>query len=461
MKRFLIVIAILNCSVSAIDAKETPESPNFILILSDDQSWKGTSVRMDPSIPQSKSDYYKTPNLERLFDQGVRFTQGYAPAPICCPTRRSLQIGQDTVRHMYQKDQPGWTDYYKQQPSIPQSLKAINSNYRAAHFGKWDMRFDNITPKTVGYDESDGNTTNTEGGPKNSKAPPVTEDPKLIGHVTQRAEDFMRRCKDDDKPFYLQVSHYAVHLKVFYRQETLDEVESRKIGKIHRDPAFAAMTEDMDAGIGKLLSTVKELGLEDNTYIIFMSDNGGRTSISKVKAPDQNKPLRDGKHSMYEGGLRVPFTISGPGIKAGTVSHVPVSGIDLLPTMTDLAGKKLEHENLDGGSLKPLLIENATEVKRSKDFLVFHKAVTREPHSAIRLGKYKLVKSWDEDKVELFDLSKDLEESKDLSKRKPEKTEELHNLLVNYLEQVNATTKFMGSKKKIYSLWDGAHDTNE
>ena len=294
MKLFLFVISIL-CSVSAVDAKETSESPNFILILSDDQSWKGTSVRMDPAIPQSKSDYYKTPNLERLFNQGVRFTQGYAPAPICCPTRRSLQIGQDAVRHMYQKDQPGWTDYYKQQPSIPQSLKAINPNYRAAHFGKWDMRFDNITPKTMGYDESDGNTTNTEGGAKNSKASPATEDPKLIGHVTQRAENFMRQCKDDDKPFYLQVSHYAVHLKVFYRQETLDEVDSRKRGKIHRDPAFAAMTEDMDAGIGKLLSTVKQLGLEDNTYIIFMSDNGGRTSISKVKAPGQNKPLRDGK----------------------------------------------------------------------------------------------------------------------------------------------------------------------
>ncbi|MGJ8639706.1 MAG: sulfatase [Opitutaceae bacterium] len=454
MKLLRPILAILAFTVSAIHAEETSRSPNFILILSDDQSWRGTSALMDPSVPESKSDYYQTPHLERLFDQGIRFTQGYAPGPICCPTRRSIQIGQSTARHMYQKDQPGWTEYYKQQPSIPQSLKAIDVNYRAAHFGKWDMRFDDISPKAMGYDESDGNTTNTEGGAKNSKEPSASEDPKLIGQVTQRAEDFMRQCRDDGKPFYLQVSHYAVHWKVFYKQETLDEVSERRKGKVHRDPGFAAMTEDLDTGIGQLLRTVEELGLVENTYIIFMSDNGGRVSVSKVKAPNQNAPLRDGKHSMYEGGIRVPFTISGPGIQAGAVSHVPVSGIDLLPTMTDLAGRKLEHENLDGGSLKPLLMGNSREVKRSEDFLIFHKAVTREPHSAIRKGNYKLVKAWDENKVELFDLSKDLEESRDLSKKMPEKTDELHTQLVDYLDQVNATTEFMGSKAKIYKLWD-------
>lgn len=458
MTLHLTIVAILACTLSAIPAKETSRRPNFILILSDDQSWRGSSVLMDPSVPESKSDYYRTPNLERLFDQGVRFTQGYAPGPICCPTRRSIQIGQSTARHMYQKDQPGWTDYYKQQPSIPQALKEIDANYRAAHFGKWDMRFDQITPKSMGYDASDGYTTNTEGGPKNSKEPSASKDPKLIGHVTQRAEDFMRQCRDDDKPFYLQVSHYAVHLKVFYKQETFDEVGGRPKGEVHRDPGFAAMTEDLDAGVGKLLRSVKELGLEENTYIIFMSDNGGRVAPSKVKAPNQNKPLRDGKHSMYEGGIRVPFTISGPGIKSGAVSHVPVSGIDLLPTMTDLAGRQLVHENLDGGSLKPLLMGNSREVKRSKDFMVFHKAVTREPHSAIRKGNYKLVKAWGEDKVELFDLSVDLEESRDLSKKMPEKADELHRQLVSYLDEVNATTQFMGSKAKIYSLWDGARD---
>lgn len=449
----LISMAVFFLLLLAVSSEASETRPNFILILTDDQSWPGSSVLMDPSIPESKSDYYQTPNLERLFDKGMRFTQGYAPAPICCPTRRSIQVGQNTARHIYQKDQPGWTEYYKQQPNIPRALKAIDPNYRAAHFGKWDLRFDRVTPEALGYDVSDGYTDNGEGGAKNSKKPSASEDPKLIWHVTQRAEDFMRECSDEGRPFYVQVSHYAMHLKIFYRQETLETVKQRPVGEVHRDPGFAAMTEDLDSGVGKLMNTIEELGLEKNTYIIFMSDNGGRVSPSDIKAPNQNTPLRDGKHSLYEGGIRVPFTISGPGIEAGSVSHVPVSGVDLLPTMTDLAGKKLEHTNLDGGSLKALLKGKSQTVKRKNDFFVFHKAVTRKPLSAIRQGDYKLVKTWDENKIELFDLSKDLSETKDLSQTFPEKTEELHKLLVTYLEKANATTKYMGSKNEIYSLW--------
>ena len=315
------------------------------------------------------------------------------------------------------------------------------------------MRFDDVTPEQLGYDESDGNTDNGEGGAKNSKLPSASEDPKLIGHVTHRAEEFMRECKKDGHPFYVQLSHYAVHWKVFYKQETLDTVNKRSVGEVHQDPGFAAMTEDLDDGIGQLMQTIKKLGLEKNTYVIFMSDNGGRVSTSKIKAPNQNTPLRDGKHSLYEGGIRVPFTISGPGIKPGTVSTVPVTGVDLLPTITDLAGKELHHDHLDGGSLKLLLRGKSKVVKRSEDFLLFHTAVTREPLSAIRQGDYKLVKTWDENKVELFDLSKDLEEKKDLSNKLPEKTEELHQLLIDYLDRVHATTKNMGSKKEIYRLW--------
>jgi len=451
MTRVIAFLIVLLSISQLVMSKE--KSPNFIVILSDDQSWVGSSKLMDPAIPESKSDYYLTPNMDRLFDKGMRFTQGYAPGPICCPTRRSLQVGQNTARHMYQKDQPGWTEYYKEQPNIPRALKAIDPNYRTAHFGKWDMRFDLITPEELGYDASDGYTSNNEGGAKGSKKPSATDDPKLIDQVTRSAEDFMRQCRDEGKPFYVQVSHYAVHLKIFYKQETLDKVNKRPIGKIHRDPEFAAMTEDLDTGVGRLMKSINELGLQDNTYVIFMSDNGGRVSPSKIKAPNQNTPLRDGKHSLYEGGIRVPFTISGPGIEAGAVSHVPVSGVDLLPTITDLAGEELKYENLDGGSLKSLLMGESQTVNRKNDFFIFHKAVTREPISAIRQGDYKLVKTWDENKIELFDLSKDLGEENDLSKKMPEKTEELHNRLVTYLDDVNATTEKMGSKKQIYGLW--------
>ena len=429
------------------------KSPNFILILTDDQSWVGSSLLIDPENKRTCSDYYQTPNIERLASLGMRFTQGYAPGPYCCPTGRSIQIGQSPARHMYQKDQPGWTEYYKQQPTIPQSLKAINPNYRVAHFGKWDFRFDHLSPKAVGYDISDGPTTNSEGGGAGSGGPSAKEDPKLIDYLTERTCRFMAECSNEKKPFYVQLSHYAVHLAVYYKQATLDRVAKRQKGEFHNIAEFAAMTEDMDTGIGRVLDKIKDLGLDDSTYIIFMSDNGGRTNIPEFETDNLNLPLRSGKGNMYEGGIRVPFIVSGPGIKAGSISHVPVSGVDLLPTLTDFAGQQLQHDNLDGGSLSSLLHGQSETVKRNNDFLVFHQAVIRKAQSAILMGDYKLVKTWKDNKLELFDLSKDLGETQDLSNKLPEKTEELHKRMVTYLDKVNAATENMGTKKEIYKLW--------
>ncbi|QDT11441.1 sulfatase [Planctomycetes bacterium K23_9] len=428
-------------------------TPNFILILTDDQSWVGSSLCIDPDDKRTGSDYYQTPNIERMASLGMRFTQGYAPAPYCCPTRRSIQIGQSPARHLYQKDQPGWTEYYKQQPNIPQSLKAIDPSYRTAHFGKWDHRFDNISPDATGYDVSDGPTDNGEGGGPGSDWPAANEDPKLIDHLTDRTCGFIAECSNEKKPFYVQLSHYAVHLGVYYKQATLDRIAKRQKGNFHNIAEFAAITEDMDTGIGRVFDKVKELGLDDSTYIIFMSDNGGRKDIPGFESDNLNLPLRGNKGNMYEGGIRVPFIVSGPGIQAGSISHVPVSGVDLLPTITDLAGQQLQHDQLDGGSLKSLLNGQSEIVKRNNDFLIFHQAVTRKPQSAILQGDYKLVKTWNENKLELFDLSTDLEEAQNLSDKMPEKTEELHNQMVTYLDEVNAATENMGSKAEIYRLW--------
>lgn len=122
-------------------------SPNFVVILTDDQSWVGSSVLMDPNDTRTRSDYYRTPNMERLAEMGMRFTQGYSPAPYCCPTRRSLLIGQTPARHIYQKDQENWPKEYRNQLSLPRMLKQANPAYRTAHLGKWDMRFDEVTPE--------------------------------------------------------------------------------------------------------------------------------------------------------------------------------------------------------------------------------------------------------------------------------------------------------------------------
>lgn len=421
------------------------QAPNFILILTDDQSWVGTSYLSDPDDPHSKSDFYETPNMERIATQGMRFTSGYSPAPYCCPTRRSITIGQTPAKHIYQADRDGWTEAYRKQLSIPRMLKMIDPAYKAAHFGKWDSRFDEVTPGEMGYDVSDGPTTNGTGLGRKGEWPKALEDPKLIFSLTSRACNFMEEQVEKGHPFYLQLSHYAVHLGMTYTEESLKKYNTKKPGSKHFIPEFAAMTEDLDTGIGKLLDKIQELGISDHTYLIFMSDNGGRRSqpIGGEQVIARNYPLRNGKGTMYEGGIRVPFVMLGPGIAQNSSSDVPVTGLDIMPTLADLAGnQKALPEALDGGSLAPVIFNNGKgKVKRSHPFLVFHHAVDRTPQSAIRQGKYKLVKTWDDDLIELFDLSMDVGEENDLSKEMPEKARELEEQLVAFLARVNAETR--------------------
>ncbi|MEM9160999.1 MAG: sulfatase-like hydrolase/transferase [Verrucomicrobiota bacterium] len=430
------------------------DSPNFIVILSDDQSWVGSSLQIDPKDERTRSDYFRTPQLERLAREGMSFTRGYAPAPFCCPTRRSLLVGQTPARHIYSKDQRRWTGEYRRQLSLPQMLKKADSNYRTAHFGKWDMRFDEVTPEEMGYDESDGYTDNGTGGNKGSGGPAARTDPKLIFEITERTRAFMEASAVAGKPFFVQVSHYAVHLDIFYREETLDTVSDWKQGTKHHIPEFAAMTSDMDEGIGSVLNKVESLGLEDSTYIFFLSDNGGRNSMPGHKdvSLHRNDPLRDGKGSMYEGGIRVPFLVKGPGIARGSFSRTPVSGLDIFPTLAELSGYKMELPRvLDGGSLAPILIGTGEgEVRRSNPFMIFHQAVARDAETALLMGDYKLIKTWKKARLELFDLSEDVGEERDLSKKMPAKVDELHQLMVDFLEDAGAETRKTGSKSDAY-----------
>jgi len=445
-----ITLIFLVLSLSQL-VKSQEKSPNFIVILTDDQSWVGTSFLSNPEDSRTKSDYYQTPNMDRLAQMGMRFTNGYAPAPFCCPTRKSITIGQTPAKHEYQKDRVNWTKNFRKQLSIPLMLKKANPTYQTAHFGKWDARYDEVTPEEMGYDISDGLTTNNTGGGKsNIEWPVALDDPKLIFSLTERAGIFMEKQVKKGNPFYMQVSHYAVHLGITYQQESLNKYKNLSPGKKHHIPEFAAMTEDLDTGIGILLDKVKELGLLDNTYIIFLSDNGGRTSQTiggKQKAP-RNFPLREGKGKMYEGGIRVPFVVTGPNIKANSYSHVPGTGLDILPTLADLAGfKEKLPEVLDGGSIKNVVHnEGKGNVKRKRPYLIFHHAVDRKAQSAIREGDYKLVKTWKENKLELFDLSEDISEENNLAEKMPEKTKDLNQKLVSFLNEVDAETK--QTKKK-------------
>jgi arylsulfatase A-like enzyme len=453
MKHFLALLtALLLAPLAVLNAAESrkPSKPNFIVILSDDQSWVGTSQRMIPGNPDTASDYFRTPNIERMAAQGMVFSSGYSPAPFCCPTRRSLQVSQTPARHEYQMDREGWPAVYRQQLNIPRLLKQTDPRYRTAHFGKWDHRYDKVSPTDQGYDVSDGATGNADGngtgfgsGKKSGKTSQLN-DPKLISSLTDRACSFLEQQVREGRPFYMQVSHYAVHLDIQHSAAAMERIKSLTPGKKHNLATFAAMTDDLDTGIGRLMEKVRQLGLLENTYIFFMSDNGGRTSLpgSKDLGLGLNHPLRGGKSTMYEGGIRVPFIVLGPDVKAGSVSPVPVTGLDILPTMADLAGyHSVLPETMDGGSIKPLL-QNAGvgEVSRRRPFLIFHQAIDRTAQSALRWGNFKLVKTWKSGQLELFDLSKDLSEANDLSAKLPQKTTELDQTLTAFLSQVKATT---------------------
>ena len=424
------------------------QPPNIVVILTDDQSWVGTSLEMIPGKSDSASGYYRTPNVERLAAMGTRFSQGYAPAASCAPTRRAILTGQSPARHIYHEDRENWTERYRSQLSIPRMLKKANPEYRTAHFGKWDLRFDDVTPEEMGYDFSDGNTGNNDGNGgkvKISRAFP-SPDPKMIFGVTQRAIRFMETQSAAGNPFFVQISHYAVHLASFFREETLDAVMDWQRSERHWVPEFAAMTADLDTGIGILLDSIEVLGLKDNTYIFFLSDNGGRFKVPRKgkNQKNSNYPLRRGKQTLYEGGVRVPFIVAGPGIDENTVSDVPVTGLDILPTLADISGYPHSlPDSVDGGSLYPVLVNGGYGVvQRNEPFLVFHQAKTNV-QSALILDNYKLVRTpgREEQPLELFDLSKDLGESNDLSQQMPEKTNELHTLLENYLQDVGAVSK--------------------
>lgn len=430
--------------------------PNFVFILSDDQGWTSSSVAMDNARNDAKSDYYLTPNLERLAGQGVRFTQGYASAALCCPTRRSLQFGQTPARQGNERFPANYPPA-NNRLTIPRMLKTLNPKYAAAHFGKWDLRCD-LLPEHLGYDESDGNTGNRNGneGSNFDKKEKWTryaelDDPKRIFSVTDRANAFIERQVRDGRPFYLQVSHYAVHVDVQTRTETRKKVEEQPKGKIHRAPAFAGMVEDLDTGVGKLLDKLDELGIADSTYVIYMADNGGVPFVppdqekhladpTTIDDVSRNYPLRAGKWTLFEGGIRVPFIVRGPGVKPGSFCNAPVVGWDILPTIADLAGyKERLPEDIDGGSLRPLLLNGGDgSVSRPAESLVFHRYTDAYPHSAIRKGDYKLIKFWKPEKLLLFNVKDDIGETRDLAKTMPDKTRAMHQDLMAYLQSVDA-----------------------
>lgn len=431
---------------------QTGGAPNFILILADDLGWSSLSQAIDDRVPNSRSDFHETPALERLARSGMRFSHGYAPASICTPTRRSIQLGNTPTRQGDERFAREFRRDPNAHPAFPYFLKAAHPRYRTAHFGKWDLRAD-IVPEEFGYDESDGDTGNRNGdvgGDKENKftAHHLNNDPKRTDTLTRRTLSFIRRNHAAGTPFFVQLSHYATHVDIQCRPETYQKYAQKKPGRIHAHAGWAAMLEDLDTSVGRILDAVEALHLSQSTYVIFLADNGGVEFLPQVKnkmahpsefaSPARNHPLRGGKWVLYEGGIRVPFIVAGPGIKAGSQCDVPVAGWDLLPTVADLAGYRAPLPPLDGGSLRPLFANGQGRVQRPEEGFVFHRYTTAYPHSAIRLGDFKLVKIWKSNALELYNLADDLGETVNLAEKNPAKTAELHDRLMNFMRGVDA-----------------------
>ena len=423
-KALLFLILFLSAQIS--QAQNVAESPNFIFILADDQGWNGTSVRMIENNDLSKSDFYETPNIERIANNGIVFSNAYASAPVCAPSRYSIQFGQTPARlNMIRVGMNTEHINHREKISIPKELKKINSNYKTAHFGKWGM---DSTPEEVGYDVSDGATKNVDGvfnynSNKLQWSNNEADDPKKIFSITQRAINFIEENNKKNKPFFLQISHYAIHSDILARGTSYKKFNSKKTGKIHDNLGLAAMTFDLDESIGLILDKLEELNLE-NTYLIYSSDNGSVPIITPRKYYNEsyNYPLSRGKWDATEGGIRVPFIVMGPGIKKTRYSETPVSFSDLLPTIIEIAGNiRLKNNELDGGSFKDILNQQNKTVKRKTEGIVFHvpyenKIALERPHSAIIIDSLKLIKYHDNNEINLFDVKNDLSESIDLSK---------------------------------------------
>lgn len=405
-----------HASADTPPAKPVDAPPNFIFILADDQAWNGLSVAMTKGDDSSKSKVFHTPNIEALAASGMTFSWAYAAHPKCECSRASILMGRTTTSlNAPTKSSTKWSAPATE--SLANSLKVCNPEYRTAHFGKWQWP---QTPTSMGYDSSDGITQNETGDSRDAS------DPKLLFSMTTRACDFVWQAVKDSHPFYMQLSYYAVHPKAQALAETLKKYEGLVGGGRGGDRAvMAAMTEDLDTCVGTLVKQLQTLDIAKNTYIIYMSDNGGRTDV-----------LNGGKGNLGEGGLRVPLIVAGPGVRADTYCTVPVISYDILATVLDLSATKCAlAKNAEGGSWRELLKDgDHGTIKRSIDRFVWHQPVELDhPQSAIRKGDYKLLYEWDTHAAQLFNLAVDRSEKHDLSKENPELTAKLQSELIAHV----------------------------
>lgn len=462
MKPLPSLLALVLTLLSAAAHAAAARPPNIIYVLADDLGWTDLGCQ--------GSKYYETPHLDRLAAQGVRM-QRYYNSQNCAPTRAVLMSGQYAPRTgMYTVNSlergaavdramnvpPVETRLALDRYLLPQALKA--AGYTTGMFGKWHLGTnDEYHPGRRGFDEaivSDGRHFDFVTVPPT----PYPKDQYLADFLTDRAVDFIGRHKD--RPFFLYLPHYAVHTPIHAKADYVKAWEKKAAKGTHWNPTYAAMIQSLDDSIGRIVARLEELRLTDNTVVIFSSDNGGVGGYQTTEAPSakkgntDNAPLRGGKGTLYEGGIRVPFIVRWPGVaKAGTTSDVPVAHVDIYPTFLEIAGAKPRAGyTLDGVSFAGVLKNPQAKLPREAIYWHFpgylesyvHERGWRTgPVGAIHAGDFKLLEFFETGKVELYNLREDVSEQRDLASRQPDKAKELQAKLAAWRQSVSAAMPTM------------------
>jgi arylsulfatase A-like enzyme len=427
--------------------------PNFVIILADDLGWTGLGC--------FGSRYYETPNLNRLCAQGMKFTDGYADAPVCAPTRACLISGQYTPRTgVYRVSdmtkgkerfcpfiQPKKTPFGLDKTTIAEALKQLG--YATAHFGKWHLGPKH--PSEHGFDvaiESSGRHFDPQTKPQMD----VPKGTYLTDFLADHALRFIEQNKA--RPFFLYFPDFLVHKPHEAKEQLIKRFKEKMGTGAQSNPVYAAMTYSLDVTVGRIVKKIDDLGLAGNTLIVFLSDNGGRCVFGPDLRPKSNSftdnlPLREGKGELYEGGIRVPYVFRWPGrIKPGTVCHEPVTTVDLYPTLVELAGGTPDPQYpLDGISVVPCLHNHHAALNRDALYWYYPNFSggpgksgkwAKIPRAAIRARRYKLIEYLIEDRPELYDLENDIGETQNLAGKMPAKVEELRTKLRTWMKAVGA-----------------------
>ncbi len=458
-----------SCEKTSQQGSTSKPPPNILFILVDDLGVTDLSCL--------GSQYYETPNVDRIANEGMVFTQGYAGSRVCSPSRATIMTGQFTARHgitdwIGARTGEDWrkanrhdlllpANYTPHLPFenvvLPEAMKA--AGYKTFYSGKWHIGSEGSYPEDHGFDINKGGWE--KGSPiggffspwENPKLPNQKNGENLSMRLASETVQFIQEHKDST--FFAFLSFYAVHGPIQtteakwekYRQKAVDRqpaasgFEMERVLPIRRqqdNPVYAGLVEAMDDAVGKVLDCLDNLGLEENTIVIFTSDNGGVASGDAFSTT--NLPYRGGKGYQWEGGIREPFFIKVPWLKhTGKKNDVPVTGADFYPTILDLANQSLKpEEHVDGVSLVPLLMGDTIDERTLYWHYPHYGNQGGNPSSIIREGNWKLIHYWEDGRDELYDLSADIGEEEDLAEMEAEITQKLSDKLLGWLESVGA-----------------------